>query len=546
MKSRWIVHFFILTLLLGSVPIFATATWAQARDSQKVYKVAILPFLIHSQENLDYLREGINDILVSRITVEGRITVIDRSQVERALHEERPTRLDEAVAIKVGTKVGADYIVLGSITKVGEYISLDAQLLSITEDKPPLTVFTQTKGIDDVMVKIGTFAEDIGFKIIGRRIATGRSMDSGRSPQIIRERGKFAQEGFKRSQNLAFEIRGVDVGDVDGDKKNEVVAMDRHNLYIFRYDGEKLTLFQKIEAGYEYDLLTLDVADVNRNGHAEIIVSALVNENLRSFILEFEEGKFRKITEKTGWFFRVLEHPKEGPILMGQVMSSQGLPAGDIYKMVWKKRSFERGPKISFPGLRGDIRELDSSIEANLFGLALGDVRGTGKPDLVFIDTFGHVNILSEDGKDVWRGRDRFGGTNNFYETKKKKVEPYRPGESPPYRLYIQGRILVKDLDGDGMKEIIVNKNEFLSGTVFEKTRAYEKGEVYSLVWEENRLITNWKTVEIKGYIADYQVKEVGNSGEPELVVAVVLIEEGVGSVFSKKTESNILFFKLN
>ena len=29
---------------------------AQPKDPGKVYKVAILPFIIHSQENLDYLR----------------------------------------------------------------------------------------------------------------------------------------------------------------------------------------------------------------------------------------------------------------------------------------------------------------------------------------------------------------------------------------------------------------------------------------------------------------------------------------------------------
>jgi hypothetical protein len=47
-----------------------------------------LPFLINSEENLDYLREGIYDILASRITLEGRIDVIDRSIVERALYGE--------------------------------------------------------------------------------------------------------------------------------------------------------------------------------------------------------------------------------------------------------------------------------------------------------------------------------------------------------------------------------------------------------------------------------------------------------------------------
>ena len=93
--------------------------------------------------------------------------------VERALYKERPTRLDEGTAIKIGTRAGADYVVLGSLTKVGDYISLDARLLNITEDKPPLSAFTQHKGLDHVMVKIGEFAQEIGAKILGHRVTAG-------------------------------------------------------------------------------------------------------------------------------------------------------------------------------------------------------------------------------------------------------------------------------------------------------------------------------------------------------------------------------------
>ncbi|OGP92636.1 MAG: hypothetical protein A2156_04580 [Deltaproteobacteria bacterium RBG_16_48_10] len=536
MKKRWIYLFLILAFSLTFLLFHSPSTWSQTREPQKAYKVAILPFLIHSQENLDYLREGIYDILASRITVEGRITVVDRTTVERALHEERPMRLDEASAAKIGTRAGADYVVLGSITKVGDYISLDARLIPVTEDKPPLGVFTQTKGIDDVMLKIGDFAQDIGNKILGRRATVRGPTDSRYSSiQTRKELGIIGAgtEGVKRSQIFNFEIKGLDIGDVDGDKKNELVVMDHHDLYIFRYDGEKLNLFQKIEAGYQYDFLTLDVADVNRNGYAEIIVSAVVGDDLRSFIVEYEEGRFRKITEKSGWFFRVLEHPKDGPILMGQQMGSEGVPVGPIYKMVWKKKSFEKGPKIPFPK------------ETQIFGLTVGDLRGKGKPELITLDQLGRINIISEDVKGSWSGRDRFGGTNNFYETRKKKEEPYRPQESPSWRTYITGRVLIRDLDGDGTSEVIINKNEFSSGSVFEKLKVYEKGEIYNLVWEENRLVTNWKTREITGYIVDYQVKDIENKGEEELVVAIVPIQEGFSGTFSRKTESQVLFFKL-
>jgi len=160
MKIKKLLLFLLLSLVL--ILMIPSPSVSQSKDPGKIYRVAILPFLINSQENLDYVKEGIYDILSSRITSEGRIVIIERSAVERAFSEERPMRLDETVAKQIGTRVGADFIILGSLTKIGDYISLDARLISITEEKPPLGVYTQHKGIDDVMLKIGDFAQEIG------------------------------------------------------------------------------------------------------------------------------------------------------------------------------------------------------------------------------------------------------------------------------------------------------------------------------------------------------------------------------------------------
>ena len=523
----------ILTLLLlVFILIPPSLSTTQTRHPGKVYKVAILPFMIHSQENLDYLREGINDILTSRITVEERVVVIERSIVERALYEEKPMRLDETAAAKIGMRIGADFIVFGSITKIGDYISLDARLIGITEEKPPVTVYTQQKGIDDVMVKIGDFAQDIGYKILGRRTMAGRPGEPRQRRGMIE---RFARDSmdFKKSQTFGFEIKGLDIGDVDGDKKNELIIMDRNNLYVFKYDGEKMSLFQKIEVGDENNFLTLDVADLNRNGHAEIIVTSIVEDDLRSFILEYEEGRFKKITEKSNWFFRVWVLPKEGPILLGQRRGSEGLPVDPVYRMVWKKKSFEKGPKMPFPKGTG------------ILGVATADIRGKGKSEFITFDKSDRLSILSEDGKRQWTSIDRFGGTDNYYETKKKKHDDFR--DDSPWRVYIPGRVLIKDLNGDGFPQIIVNKNDPTTW-LFERARTYEKGEIYCLTWDESELATSWKTRAFKGYIADYQVKDVDNDGNEELVVAVVGSDdtrEGISGLLSNKKISNIYFFKL-
>jgi TolB-like protein len=529
-KAVLLCLFLALTLTLPSPSV------TQTKDPNKVYKVAILPFMIYSQENLDYLREGIYEILTSRVTVAERIVLIERSVVERALYEERPTRLDETAATKIGMKVGADYIVLGSLTKVGNYISLDARLISLTEEKPPLSVYTQHKGIDDVMVKIGDFAQDIGYKILGRRVTAGRPGQPRYPSEPRRGIERYDRTGmdYKKSQTFGFEIKALDIGDVDGDKKNEVVIMDYHNLYVFKYDGEKLSLLQKIETGFHNNFLSLDVADVNRNGIAEIIVTSIVEDNLHSFILEFEEGKFKKITDKTGWFFRVLNHPKEGPILMGQNMGSEGLPVGPIYKFIWKKKSFEKGPKMNFPP------GMNFPSDMSLYGIALANIRGNHMVDLVTFDELERLSILSMDGKFRWKSKENYGGTTNFYDTWKKKDLGYRFGTSPPARVYIPGRILVRESERDGVNEVIITKN-YAPTRTFERIRSFDRGEIYGMAWDEDTLAPSWKTREIKGYIPDFQIKDADNDGNVELVVATV----DLGGALDKKVRSNILFFEL-
>jgi hypothetical protein len=88
---------------------------------------------------------------------------------------------------------------------------------------------------------------------------------------------------------------------------------------------------------------------------------------------------------------------------------------------------------------------------------------------------------------------------------------------------------------------VIVNKNHFAIGRMFERVRLYDKGEVYDLVWDGVMLAENWRTKEIPGYIADYQVEDYDNDGERELVVAMVPQTD----LLQQAKSSHLLFFEL-
>ena len=132
------------------------------------------------------------------------------------------------------------------------------------------------------------------------------------------------------------------------------------------------------------------------------------------------------------------------------------------------------------------------------------------------------------------------GRQTSFTRLKKEGKTEYRPLGAPPMRVYIPGRILIRDLDRDGRAEVIMSKNQSTI-EMFERMRTFEKGEIDSLVWDDGFLSPNWKTREIKGYINDFQIKDADNDGEEDLVLAVV----EPGGMFDRKSTSNILFFKL-
>ena len=48
-------------------------------------KVALLPLTINAPDRLDYLRQGLQDIMASRVSWEGKVLVLDKALVEKAL-----------------------------------------------------------------------------------------------------------------------------------------------------------------------------------------------------------------------------------------------------------------------------------------------------------------------------------------------------------------------------------------------------------------------------------------------------------------------------
>ena len=151
---------------LGFLLVMAAFSVAGA---QQVKKIAILPFAVNSSENINYIRDGIWDMLISRVTVSGKTDVLSKSSVLEAMGTKKD--ITQADVLAFGKRLKADFVVWGSITKIGESLSLDGKLLDVASSQSPVTLYEQTRGMNEVIPKIGDFSQRIRSHVTGEALA---------------------------------------------------------------------------------------------------------------------------------------------------------------------------------------------------------------------------------------------------------------------------------------------------------------------------------------------------------------------------------------
>jgi hypothetical protein len=320
-----------------------------------------------------------------------------------------------------------------------------------------------------------------------------------------------------------------------------VVAIDSHNVYIYQKTATELKLLEKI-AGKTYDnYIAVDVADINKNGVKEIIVTSLNDTTLDSFVLEFKDGKYVKIASDIRWFLRVIDTPS-GPLLLGQDYG-YGKPFDTpIYEIVWRDGKYVPDQKMKIP------------LGLSIYGLTIDNLGTGGGEKIIALDELDYLCIFEKTTKPltriftfgfssdalIWRSDEVYGGSNNYFENT-DKTHPENNTSETDKSAFANLRILTFDTNKDGKKQVIIAKNLSSVARVLKHMKLFTSSEIYNLEWDGMGMAENWRTKKINGYIADYCFKDIDNDGKPEIVLAVVL---SVGASIREK--SVIVVYKLD
>ncbi len=522
-------------------------------------KTALTPFKINSQQDMSFLQNGIFDMLASRLGKNEKFAIIEKSKVEKALAGQKYDMSNEQKAKEIGASLNAKYIILGSITMLGNSVSFDAKMIDVSGIKKTISFSQQTEDKSQIIPMANLFANKIYTSLFGAVEAAEGTTPAPNAP-VARDASnihpeKLFNEGafgfhyaddsddffsglgpaasgksgrYKKSQRFTYRINGAAIGDINNDNFTEIVMIGDHDIYVYKADGPKIIKTDTIDTDKHKYNISVDIADINNNGTPEIFVTSLNTHksSVVSSIYEWDGNNFVNIVKKSDWYYRVINAE------LGKVLYGQKQKAGydqlehPIYELTWNGSDYTQGQKIL------------TEEKANVLGIALSDQSigaSKSKTSLISFDAFDKVQITDNFGKEIWKSGVAYGGNLLYLEKKTSGHDPYA-------KSYFPMRISISDINGDGKEDVIIVKNHEPAALEMLRYKKYIATQIFAFSWDGAGFAPMGKTRKITGRISDFAIGDFNNDGTSE-IMAVLITKEG--DMIGTKGASFLISFDL-
>ncbi len=139
------------------VPIMAIA--------ERKGPVAVLPFRVYTPEPMDHLKKGLQEMLGTRLAGRG-LNLISPEVINRHPLASLPVPEEKDIQA-LGRDLGADWVIMGSLTQIGRKISLDLKVFDITMKRPPFSIFMVEDDVDRLSEATERVSASVYNQIIG-------------------------------------------------------------------------------------------------------------------------------------------------------------------------------------------------------------------------------------------------------------------------------------------------------------------------------------------------------------------------------------------
>jgi hypothetical protein len=416
---------------------------------------------------------------------------------------------------KKARALGATYVLTGTVSRIGRTATLDLTLAPTEDPGKGRTVFiTAEEGrlpaegtgagkSGELPPAYRQMAVEASAKLKLLFFGDGKIDDGGGGRKIPSLNGKV-----NLSKNIPGEVISLARGDTDRNGKSEVVAALPDSLVIYQVTGEDLVEKSRIPAAEE-GVFHVDVADLNRDGIADIVVVRYLSGRAVSDVWEFDGKLYRRIAGDIPLFLRTADLGPEGMVLLGQESDPVTIFKGPVFRISpgrFKAREFSD-------------RDTPLPLPAGTWIYSFVPVRYRGGIRFVAVEEGGRLRLIDGKGEKLWESIDAVSGPGLFLDAAVTEL-PGPSGEHVGRRLFLPGRLFAADLDGDKNDEIIVVNNIVSAGRFFENLRIYTNAEVLCFGQNSDNLELVWRTPQIESPAMDAFLDIRPGGKSPRIAVA--------------------------
>lgn len=500
-----------------------------AQGSAQTKTFAVMPFTVDGPPDTQYLEKSLPQMLSSRLATLGAGRVQPASISQAGLKK----ITSDAEAAEQQSRLKTAYLVWGTLTVKGPSSTLDVR---VRDEKGQIWSKSTEGMVNNIIPQLQNMAVATtrdAFRLpvaekaapAAAPAAQARPQTGARSPEILGNTGAAPQQGvfmnpqfryaggedttLLRSQSLNFPAVSMELGDVDGDGRNEIIILGEHKVYAARFENGRLNILAEQPLSLMLMPINLRLWD-DRSGRPKIIVNARdERRDVATQVLSFDGAQFHVENKKVPYYLNVLATPPDyAPTLIGQEGDLRDPFRPGIYEMIKTADGFSPGKKLKMPQF------------ANVFAIDWLPDAEDGDKFLMLTDQE-RLRVYTEALKELAETDEKYSGSSVGIELTDNPFGNTSNDDGVRTYYHVPIRMIVNDLDGNGKNEVIVLKPVSTASQIFANYRTFPQGEIQSLFWDGLGMNLQWKTRRIKGTVVDFNFADINNDGKPYLVVLV-------------------------
>lgn len=484
----------------AAVLLCAVALWIGAEAfADQPDKILVLPFHVgpgQQQAELRSFGRHANNRIRALISGLGeKFSVLDEQATEKLLAGEPLPTTDEQ-ARSLATKSDADLVIYGFLSSDESHYQLRGVMWDLRVKRASVSTDLKVSNIHGLPGVLQVFVQSLTTRLHGSpRLrfyktelpGAGGLERTNRLPTLVDL--PRSHEPW-RSPEINGALSSLDIGDMDGDGKNETVFLQAAEISISRFEKGSLgtlTQFSESPAGY----LDVEVDDLDGDGISELILTNQNPSGLESSIARYINRNFNVVQKFPNTILRSIRDPRDESrrVLVGQKTDAKEMFDGQMVSYRFDGTRAEEAGMVQLPP--GTL----------LLSYASGWLGRPREFAQVILNQDQRLMVFDPDNRLLAGLPDTIYGLN-----RRIKI-----GQDKNIRtIALPGRLLIADTDGDGDNELLVIKQRDGSSTI------------QGFMWTGNALAEKWKTIPSRGIISDFCIRDLKNEGIRSLVILLV------------------------